>query len=103
MTGGERRSQPLPAMIRQPFLDENSRKIAKIVFATVIFLRNRRNIPTESTLMSAFEVKNVRKRVIGFDVSSVFFRRAPYGSLRAETGDWAGSKGAAAPIQGEII
>jgi hypothetical protein len=62
-------------------------KIVKIVFATVIFLRNRRNIPTENTLMSAFEIKKSPKAPIGFDISSVSSRRTPYGSLRVETGD----------------
>jgi hypothetical protein len=46
-------------------------KNAKIVFATVIFLRNRRNIPTENTLMSAFEIKKCPKAIIGFDISFV--------------------------------
>lgn len=66
---------------------QNFRKNAKIVFATVIFLRNRPNIPTQNTLMSAFEIKKCPKAPIGFDISSVFSKRTPYGSLRVETGD----------------
>ncbi|MBB3425910.1 hypothetical protein FHT85_002897 [Rhizobium sp. BK312] len=66
---------------------QNFRENAKIVFATVIFLRNRPNIPTENTLMSAFEIKKCPKGPIGLDISSVFSKRTPYGSLRVETGD----------------
>ncbi|MGY5775142.1 hypothetical protein [Rhizobium sp. LEGMi135b] len=72
--------------MQQPSLDKNSRKNAKIVFATVIFLRNRRNIPTQNTLMGAFEIKKCPKAIIGFDISSVFLKRTPHGSLRVETG-----------------
>ncbi|NEI74327.1 hypothetical protein GR212_32750 [Rhizobium lusitanum] len=65
----------------------NFAKIVKIVLATVIFLRNRRNIPTENTLMGAFEIKKCPKAIIGFDISPVFFKRPAHGSLRVETGD----------------
>jgi hypothetical protein len=56
------KKRPQSVKFQGPPFDENSLKIAKVVFVTVIFLRNRTNIPTETTLMSTFEVKNVRKR-----------------------------------------
>ncbi|WP_145318529.1 MULTISPECIES: hypothetical protein [unclassified Rhizobium] len=72
---------------QQPSLVKIFRKNAKIVFATVIFLRNRRNIPTQNTLMSAFEIKKCPKAIIGFDISFVSLKRTPHGSLRVETGN----------------
>ncbi|WP_459461119.1 hypothetical protein [Rhizobium sp. No.120] len=66
---------------------QNFRKSAKIVFATVIFLRNRPNIPTENTLMSVFEIKKCPEAIIRFDISFVSLKRTLHGSLRVETGD----------------
>jgi len=37
--------------------------------------------------MSAFEIKKCPKGPIGLDISSVFSKRTPHGSLRVETGD----------------
>jgi len=37
--------------------------------------------------MSAFEIKKCPKAIIRFDISSVFSKTTPHGSLRIETGD----------------